>query len=220
MPDLGHSMWGGFGPNGVLAATPTITAVAAGTTVTITIDGDPGVTNQLLYKAAADTDWTNGGAHVGDGDIVISELTRGTTYHFVAYSATDDAVASLPSPAVSITIAMPDADNIFDTLDRQGAEALLATDGVEILYHPGGGNDQRAIDAILEYGPLEDKPGGIAPVIGIITRNTATRGISSTEFDRGLDEVTIETNIDDDPIRRPLVAMHRQTKGMIILEVN
>lgn len=220
MPDLGHDMWGGFGPNGVPATMPTITAVADGTTVTITIDGDDGVTNQLLYKAAADTDWTNGGNHVGDGDIVISDLERGTTYHFVAYSATEDAVASLPSPAVSISIAMPDADNIMDTADRDGAEVLLAIDGTEILYHPGGGNDQRAIDAVLEYGPLEEIPGGKAPLIGIMTRNTAERGISSAEFDRGLDEITIEVNIDEDPQRRRLISMSSQTKGMVILEVS
>lgn len=218
MPGLGT--WGGFGPNGVPAAMPTITAVADDTTVTLTIDGDPGVTNQLLYKAAADTDWTNGGSHVGDGDIVISDLIRGTTYHFVAYSATEDAVASLPSPAVSITIAMPDADNTFDTIDRNAAEVLLEANGTEILYHPGGGNDQRAIDAILQYGPLEDIEGGKAPLIGIMTRNTAVRGISSAEFDRGLDEITIEVNIDEDPTRRRLTWMGSQTKGMIQLEVN
>lgn len=220
MFDIGLSMWGGFGPNGVPATQPTITVDASGTTVTVTIDGDDGVINQLMYKASADVDWTNGGQHAGDGDIVISDLTRGTTYIFSAYSISDDSIVSLFAAPAIITIAMPDADNIFDTLDLQGAEALLATNGVDILYHPGGGNDQRAIDAILVYGPLEEKPGGIAPVIGVITRNTATRGISSTEFDRGLDEVTIETNIDDDPIRRPLVAMLRQTKATIVLEVN
>lgn len=213
-------MWGGFGPNGVPATQPTITVVADGTTVTVTIDGDDGVINQLMYKASADTDWTNGGQHAGDGDIVIEDLTRGTTYIFSAYSISGDSIVSLFAPPAIVDIAMPDADNIFDTLDRDAAEALLQTEGKEILYHPAGGNDQRAIDAIVLYGPVQDRPGGIAPVIGIITRNTATRGISSAEFDRGGDQVTIATNIDETPIRRPLVAMGLQTKGMITLEVN
>jgi hypothetical protein len=197
-----------------------IVAVADGTTVTITIDGDDGVTNQLMYAASADADWTNGGQHVGDGDIVIEDLVRGTTYIFSAYSISADSIVSLFAKPAIITIAMPDADNIFDIEDRAGAEALLQTEGQEILYHPGGGSDQRAIDAIVLYGPVQDRPGGIAPVIGLMTRNSATRGISSTEFDRGLDEVTIATNIDEDPIRRPLVSMDDQTKGMITLEVN
>lgn len=220
MPGPGLSMWGGFGPNGVPATQPTIAVVADGTTVTVTIDGDAGVTNQLMYKAEADVDWTNGGQHAGDGDIVISDLTRGTTYIFSAYSISGDSIVSLFAPPAIIDIPMPDADNIFDVQDRDAAEALLQTEGQEILYHPGGGNDQRAIDAIVLYGPIQDRPGGIAPVIGIITRNTSVRGISSSEFDRGLDEVTIAANIDDTPIRRPLVAMSDQTKGMITLEVN
>ncbi len=215
----GLSMFGGFGPNGVLASTPVITAVADGTTVTITIDGDDDVTNQLLYMALGDEDWTNGNQHVGDGDIEISDLERGTTYMFTAYSSTPDAVASLPAPAISIDIAMPDADNIFDVEDRGSAEALLSTNGTEILYHPGGGDDQRAIDAILQYEPIEGSPGGRGPVISIMTRNTADRGISSNEFDRGGDEITIETNIDDPTMRRRLVNMPVQSKGMITLEV-
>ncbi len=216
---FGLDTWGAFGPNGVPATMPTIIAVADGTTVTVTIDGDEGVTNQLIYKAQADVGWTDGDTHVGDGDIVITDLERGTTYIFSAYSATVDAVVSLFAPPAIITIAMPDADNIFDVEDRQAAEALLSVTGTEILYHPAGGNDQRAIDAILVYGEVEDIPGGRAPVIAIITRNTAERGISSNEFNRGADEVTIETNIDDPAIRRSLVDMSTQTKGMIKLEV-
>ncbi len=220
MPVFGHIPWGGFGPNGIPATQPTITVVADGTTVTVTIDGDADVTNQLMYLASADTDWTNGGQHVGDGDIVISDLTRGTTYIFSAYSISGDSIVSLFAPPAIITIPMPDADNTFDDIDRAAAEVLLDANGTEILYHPGGGNDQRAIDAILQYAPLEEIEGGIAPLIGIMTRNTAERGISSTEFDRGLDEITIEVNIDDTPTRRRLTWMVSQTKGMIQLEVN
>lgn len=220
MPGPGLSMWGGFGPNGVPATQPTIKVVAEGTTVTITIDGDDDVTNQLMYLASADTDWTNGGQHVGDGDIVISDLTRGTTYIFSAYSISGDSIVSLFAAPAIVTIAMPDADNIFDTINREATEVLLDANGIEILYHPGGGNDQRAIDAILVYGPLEEIPGGKAPLIGIMTRNTAVRGISSVEFDRGKDEITIQVNIDDDPMRRPLTGMPKQDKAMIQLEVN
>lgn len=220
MPGPGLGMWGTFGPNGVLATTPTIKAVADGTTVTITIDGDDDVINQLMYKASADTDWTDGGQHEGDGDIVIEGLTRGTTYIFSAYSSTGDAIASLFAPPAIVDIAMPDADNIFDTINREAAEVLLDANGIEILYHPGGGNDQRAIDAILVYDPLEEIPGGKAPLIGIMTRNTTVRGISSTEFDRGEDEITIEVNINEDPVRRPLTWMTKQDKAMIQLEVN
>lgn len=213
-------MWGGFGPIGVPSTHPAITVVADGTTVTVTIDGDPGVINQLMYKASADADWTNGGQHEGDGDIVIADLDRGTTYIFSAYSISGDSIVSLFAPPAIVEIAMPEADNVFDDIDRAAAEVLLDANGIEILYHPGGGNDQRAIDAILEYGPIEEIPGGKAPLIGIMTRNTTTRGISSKEFDRGLDEITIEVNIDEDPTRRRLTWLKTQTKGMIQLEVN
>lgn len=220
MPVPGISMWGGWGPSGVPSTQPTITVVADGTTVTVTIDGDDEVTNQLMYKAEADIDWTNGGQHADDGDIVVSDLTRGTTYIFSAYSISGDSIVSLFAAPAIVTIAMPDADNIFDTTNRDSSEVLLTAMGTEILYHPGGGNDQRAIDAILQYGPLEDIPGGKAPLIGIMTRNTAVRGVSSAEFDRGLDEITIEVNIDEDPTRRRLTWMRSQDKGMIQLEVN
>lgn len=219
MPDLGHSMWGGFGPNAVPANQPTISVSVSGTTVTVTIDGDDGVANQLMYMAAADTDWTNGGQIADDGDIVISDLDRGTTYIFSAYSFTPDSIVSLFAAPVIIDIAMDDADSIMDAADREGVEALLGVDGTEILYHPGGGDDQRAIDAVLVREPIDDIPGGKTRVVEIWTRNTATRGISSTEFDKGLDEATIPVNIDEDPQRRRLVRMPSQTTGMIKLEV-
>lgn len=220
MPGSGLSPWGGFGPNAVPANQPVIEVSVLDTTVTVTIDGDDGVTNQLMFMAETDTDWTNGGQHSGDGDIAVADLDRGTTYIFSAYSFTGDSIVSLFAAPVLIDIPMPDDDNIMDTADRDGVEALLAVHGTEILYHPGGGDGQRAIDAVLEYRPLEDIPGGKAPLIAIHTRNTAERGISSAEFDRGLDEITIPVNIDEDPERRRLISMPSQTKGMVKLEVS
>jgi len=82
---------------------PVISAVAGTDSITVTIDGDSGVTNEVNYKLSTDSEWSDGGSRSGDGDVVISDLTAGT-YQVVAYSS-NDGVLSVPSNMVDITIA-------------------------------------------------------------------------------------------------------------------
>lgn len=88
-------------------ATPTIPSVSVvndltGTSVTVTVDGDAGVTNYIIRKTPSATGWTAAGSRSGDGTVSVTGLTENQSYIISAYS-TKDAVNSQPAPAVFIT---------------------------------------------------------------------------------------------------------------------
>jgi hypothetical protein len=71
---------------------PTITAESEDNTIVVTIDGDSGVTNYVLYKLTSETEWTAGGNRSGDGDVIVIDLIIGY-YNVVAYSVLDGDVS-------------------------------------------------------------------------------------------------------------------------------
>lgn len=106
-----HGYWQGS-TTGAAPGEPTITAVVAGNTqVTITVDGDAGVTNGFYYRVSGDSAWTVGLTRSGDGNIVQTGLTNGTTYEGIVVS-TSGGEFSLPSACVRFTpLAAADAPN-------------------------------------------------------------------------------------------------------------
>ena len=62
---------------------PTISLSISGTTATVTVNGDAGLSNVVYYQSIAGGAWTTGGTVVGDGDVVITGLAA-NQYIFVA----------------------------------------------------------------------------------------------------------------------------------------
>jgi len=93
---------------GTPPAAPAITATAGTGSVTITIDGAAGVTNYVVYKTSGAAAWTSGGSRSGDGDVVISGLTAGTTYLVSAYSDNGEYSTFAPVQVVTLTASTSD----------------------------------------------------------------------------------------------------------------
>ena len=86
-------------PVATAPAAPTITAwsVASGS-ITITVDGDAGVTNEMFYRAGGAGVPVSGGTRVGDGDITRTGLTNGTVYEVFAQSSTGGVYGPASAP--------------------------------------------------------------------------------------------------------------------------
>jgi hypothetical protein len=108
--------------------------------------------------------------------------------------------------------------SIFDGLDNQGAEALMAVHGEPVTYYPQAGGS-RSITAIVDRDQIQSVPGGSSPAARIMVRNDVTLGITSAEFDRGGDRIGFPINIGGAADIRPAKQMPAQTAGMIVLEV-
>ena len=93
---------------GTPPAAPAITATAGTGSVTVTLDGDAGVTNYVVYKTSGAAAWTSGGSRSGDGDVVISGLTAGTTYLVSAYSDNGEYSTFAPVQVVTLTASTSD----------------------------------------------------------------------------------------------------------------
>lgn len=114
---------------------PVITGAndGTGTSFTVTIDGDTGVTNYLWYKKNSDVAWTNGGNRVGDGDIQVTGLDSGI-YEALVISQNALLICSPPSNKVNIFVSDTDTslherimDHIVSTL-----EAILISNGYKL----------------------------------------------------------------------------------------
>ena len=80
-------------------STPTVSIAVSGTTATLTIAGDAGVTHQVYYQELGDAGWSDGGTRVGDGDKDVAGLSEGSRYLFLVQSL-DGSVPSLVSDPV------------------------------------------------------------------------------------------------------------------------
>ena len=86
----------------VMPATPRITSFSEGNqAITITVDGDAGVTNTMYLRKPGDTDWTTGSSRTGDGDITTSSLDNKVTFEIVCVSS-DGGSTSLPSRSIFV----------------------------------------------------------------------------------------------------------------------
>lgn len=211
----------GFGVADATAA-PSISAEAGTLQVTITIDGPAGATNYLLYKASSDIVWTDGGSRIGDGDIIVSGLTNEVPYTFVAYSDTT-APASLPSPAVTVTLAAEDDDqgSDIDTEINEGIDESLEAFGEQVTYKAGGTGSRAILATIDRFPPRRQSNSGqwYTPIAIIVVKNSATEGISTTELNTGLDKISMPVRIGQ--AHRDCLVDHKISEdgGSIELEV-
>lgn len=203
-----------------LPSTPTISVVTGDSSVTVTIDGDSGVTNYLLYKAPSDTSWQDGGSRSGDGDLVVSSLSDDVAYVFVAYSKDANGTPSLPSMAVAVTLS-EDSTNDADDALVDSAQAQISTFGESIAYLPGGGGE-RTITAIVDRKAsegLDDVPNGAAPFVVISVMNSSTTGISSSEVNTGTDKARVSFRKGETARARRIVKPIGHNAGMLQLKV-
>ena len=96
----------------------------------------------------------------------------------------------------------------------------VAQSGETIIYHPNGG-DARTIKAFVNRNP--SGPNGLpfsqGPNITIQPVNSATDGISSSEYDSGLDQVTLHLRLGDTAQSRRISEMLKQDSGSMVLKV-
>jgi len=88
--------------SGSSPSTPAAAFSITYTDVTVTIDGDAGVTNYVYYQKAGDVAWSTE-SRIGDGDITITGLDSGETYAFVVVSESGG-LYSAPSSAEIATL--------------------------------------------------------------------------------------------------------------------
>lgn len=211
----------GFGAAGAPGA-PSISAAEGTLSVTITIDGDTGVTNYLLYKASSDIVWTDGGSRAGDGDIEVVGLTAQVPYTFVVYSASG-AGNSLPSPAVEVTLAADtDTGTELDDELTEGIDEALEESGELVTYKPGGTGARQIMAIVDRYPPRRQNKSGqwYTPMALIVVKNSSTEGISTTELDVGLDKISYPIRIGQSP-RDSLISIRiNEDGGGIELELS
>jgi len=199
---------------------PTLSCAAGTASVTATIDGDAGVTNYLVYKKPADTDWTAGGNRSGDGDITVSSLENDIPYVFVAYSKSAEGAYSVPSAPVQVTLSAS-VENDFDSELIDTAADFLTMFAESITYIPRGG-DQRQITGIIDRegaAGLPGAPAGNAPLCMITVANDSSSGISSSEIDKGGDKIKYSLRKGETAQERKIVKIISQDAGMMTLEV-
>ena len=100
-----HGWWITGPTGGVLPNAPTITAAddGDGDAITVTIAGDAGVTNQVYYKLASATAWSDGGSRSGDGTVQITGLTDQAVYDVIVQAADGDYL-SIPSAVATVRV--------------------------------------------------------------------------------------------------------------------
>jgi hypothetical protein len=193
---------------------PTFTIVAASNTVTVTINGDDGVTNVLAWKKENDTAWTTD-SRSGDGDIVVSSLEDDIRYTFIAYSQSGILFSTAAPAQLVIFTSDSSAECAFSGDDYISVYGEPTT----IVYLPRGGGS-REIEAIVDWEEEADVAGtALSPLIEILVKNNATDGISSNEIDRGGDKVRIPTRIGGSTQDRAIKRILNQDCGMLELEV-
>ncbi len=199
-------------------STPTLTVSVSGTTATATIDGDAGVINFLVYKAANDTEWTAGGSRSGDGTIVVAGLSEGVRYTFIAYSLSSGTY-SIPSVAVDILIQVS-TTSVLDGLLAGEADTFLANFGESITYYPKGGSS-RSIVGVVDRNPVSGVngvPHGNTSKFVILVKNAAADGISSSEVDT-LDKIGFPNRIGRTAIQKRIQEIQWHDYGMLYLGV-
>jgi len=178
-------------------STPTLSVAIDGTTATVTITGDAGVTHYLLHKKITETDWQVGAVGVGDGDVEITDLDAGATYVFTVYSY--NGVISVPASEVAYVPAEQTETDPSPISDQQTAAMVQLIDlrGVMVTYRPAGGIARSIKAVIIQKQPaqLGSMPKASSTFTTALVLNDSTTGISSAEIDRGGDKIDVETRI-------------------------
>jgi len=199
---------------------PTFTTATGANSVTLTIDGDAGVTNYVVYKASSDTAWLAGGNRSGDGDVTVSSLDNDVPYIFTVYSVDGAGLSSTPGVAVNITLSEDSTNEIDADLDYMAIEQLDSF-AEPVTYWPRGGGS-RSINAIVDREPsekLEGMPHGYSPRLVLWVANDSTIGISSSEIDTGGDLIELPMRIGQVAEKFSMVKIGSQDVGMIMLGI-
>ena len=178
----------GFGPKGsVVPGTPSITLAVAGSTVTVTIDGDAGVTNYVLYWKSGDVAWSSGDNRAGDGTVDVNGLTPDVSYTFCAYSALAGINSLFSGPKQTAIVTGAGSD-----VTATGEMGLAATNLRDLLSMSstfqtavGAGDAETAKDSIFisEYFP--DDAAFVRPFGLIVRSGDRSESIGSTGFGSG-----------------------------------
>jgi hypothetical protein len=137
-----------------------------GVSVTATVAGDAGVTNQLFYAAQGASGWTDGLTCVGNGTITQTGLSSGTQYTFIVVSslAGANSVASLPAFCLVQPSALPIVEQLVATI--QTAYQALVTNGTLLaLVRPTQINEEMPLEhlnCVLVQFPVEPIERGTA----------------------------------------------------------
>jgi hypothetical protein len=105
---------------------------------------------------------------------------------------------------------------------QDAIDVFFADFAETIQYLKRDGSDPRDVDAIVDRNPpsvLPEVPSQLTDTMVIAVKNTATRGVISTELDKGGDSFLIAARIGKDPKKHSIVNVIRQDAGVIVLEV-
>lgn len=188
---------------------PSFTVADGTNAVTVTIDGDAGVTNYVRYKGSADADWLDGGNIVGDGDVEITGLANDVPYIIMVYSVDGAGNSSVPGVAVNVTLAAAVSNEIDNELICMAVEQL-DTSGEDVTYWPLGGG-LRQIRAIVDRNNIERTVVWVA--------NDSVIGISSSEVDTGGGKIEIARRKYNVPVKRRLTDLGAHDAGMVSFEL-
>lgn len=206
---------------GHMPATPTLSLSASGTTVTATITGAAGATHYLKYKPSSGSAWLDGGSRTGDGTIAVPSLSYDVPYSFTVISQIGFGPYSLPAPVATALITEASEDNDFDTALASDASIFLDAFGEDIVYLPIGGGSRSIRAVVTRERPAQFTTSRAkTPKLIIHVANNSTIGISSTEIDKGGDQVTVAVRLGETAQNKRITKIIGQDAGMLKLEIN
>lgn len=207
-------MFYGFGDNTGNApdapSMPTLSVSLSGTAAVAVITGDGGVTHFLKYKKTTETDWTDGGSRVGDGNISVAGLDRGAAFIFAVYSSNSGV---LSAPAAEVVILSAAVSGKYDAARIAAFVKVLSSHGEAVMYYPDGGI-ARQILAIVKRIESSD---GVE--LSVDVANDPLIGISSAEINTGRDELELAVRIGKTVQKRRITTIKHQCTSSMKLEV-
>lgn len=182
-----------FGPTeaGEIPITPTLAVSVSGTTATATVTATAGITVNLYRKATTDSVWVLAGTRTGSGTIVVSGLTEGMQYVFIAI-AIDGGLYSFPSISVVISLPVSTSGSPQGFRD-DGLVFLLKSDGENVVFYPDTGGS-RSIRALVDRLGPQDVPGapeGVTEIFRMTILNSSLSGISTAEINVGKSKIGV-----------------------------
>ena len=194
---------------GTVPDPPTFTMAKGSNTVTLTIDGDASVTNEVRYRTTSQAAWQDGGSSIGDGDVTISGLIDDVPYYFTVYSVLST-IPSTPAPVQPVTFSTT-AANDWDTAADDMVTPQFDAFKKSGTYLPSAGGS-RDIDIMITFDDNYTTSGNSGgPLAQVTVHNDATTGISQAEIIQGRDQLTMvmkNGTTDNRMIRRILSSDH------------
>lgn len=99
---------------------------------------------------------------------------------------------------------------------RSAAPGLLRQFGETVTYYAGGVGEGREIQAIIERSKqVIAESGNLAYMVLIQVLDDATLGISSDEFDEGVDTIKFPYYFGETPVERQVTRVPSTSTGML-----